>query len=233
MIVSHSRLTGMVADLRITGGRRNGLPRRQADEDVKRRLLDAVEHAMHERGLARVTTRDIAQIAGVAEGTMYNHFHDKSALLVAFLQREAPATMREAMVDLPVQVGLRSVPENLETVVTAVLNFHRRVAPIICSLLGDVSLMKAARRSLNERGIGPNLSSDRLAAYLAAEQRLGRVRPDLDVHTAVDLLLGASFKIAVADHLFGSTVKASKDRKQVTSLVNAFFRGLEPCDRGT
>lgn len=204
------------------------MAKRQSSEEVKDSLLDAVEHLMRKRGLARVTTRDIAQVAGVAEGTMYNHFPDKSALLVAFMQRAAPATMREAMTDLPLQVGQHSVRRNLEIVAAAVLNFHRRVAPIICSLLADASLMAASRRALKERGVGPNLSSDRLAAYLAAEQRLGRVAPGLNVQAAVELLLGASFKIAVADHLFGKPIEAAKDRKQIKDLVGAFLSGLEP-----
>jgi AcrR family transcriptional regulator len=205
---------------------------RSKSADVRNKLLDAVADLMQTRGLAGVTTREIARLAGVAEGTMYNHFKDKSALLIAFLQRAAPATMRAAMIDLPLQVGQRTLRKNLQAVTAAVLQFHRHVAPVICSLLADASLMKAARRGLMERGTGPNLSAERLAAYLAAEQRLGRVKSDCDVGTAVQLLLGASFKIAVQDHLFGVSSSPSKDTRLAGKLVDAFVAGLEPPQSG-
>ncbi len=199
--------------------------RSKGNEAVRDRLLDAVDMLMRKRGLARVTTRDVAQAAGVAEGTLYNHFRDKSALLIAFVQRTAPATMRQAMMDLPLRVGQRSVRVNVEGVLGAALSFHRRMAPVICSLLADTSLMVAARRELKTRGLGPNLSADRLAAYLDAERKLGRVSPKLAAAAAADLLLGASFKLAVTDHLFGNPVGAANDRKQLKKLVGALLGG--------
>jgi hypothetical protein len=136
--------------------------------------------------------------------------------------------MREAMIDLPLRVGQHSVSENLARVTAAVLSFHRQVAPVICSLFADVSLMTAARATLNERGVGPSLSSERLAAYLAAEQQIGRVAADIDVDAAADLLFGATFKIAVIDHLFDYKVSAAKDRKKVQRLVGTIISGLGP-----
>ena len=199
--------------------------RSKSNEAVRDRLLDAVGMLMRKRGLARVTTRDIAQAAGVAEGTLYNHFRDKSALLIAFVQRSAPATMRQAMMDLPLRVGQRSVRANLEGVLGAALSFHRGMAPVICSLLADTSLMVAARREFKARGLGPHLSGDRLAAYLDAERKLGRVSPGLDASAAADLLLGASFKLAVTDHLFGKPRGVANDRRQIKKRGGAFLGG--------
>ena len=199
--------------------------RSRSNEAVSDRLLDAVDMLMRKQGLARVTTRDIARAAGVAEGTLYNHFRDKSALLIAFVQRTAPATMRQAMMDLPLRVGQGSVRANLEGVLGAALSFHRRVAPVVCSLLADTSLLIAARRELKARGLGPHLSGERLAAYLDAERKLGRVPSEIDAATAADLLLGASFKLAVTDHLFGNPLSTANDRKQVKKLVGAFLGG--------
>jgi len=201
--------------------------KRSGTVDTKDRLLDAVAKLMRTRGLARLTTRDIAEAAGVAEGTMYNHFRDKSELLIAFLQRAAPATMRETMSDLPLQIGQRTLRENLQSVVGAILTFHRQVAPVICSLLADTALMKAARKELVARGAGPRLSADRLAAYLAAEQKLGRVSPGADVYAAAELLLGASFKIAVEDYLFGTATTAATDSKLARKLAEGIVRGLQ------
>lgn len=49
-------------------------------EETRRRLLESGVALFAERGLNGVTTHDIAHAAGVAAGTFYLHFPDKSAL---------------------------------------------------------------------------------------------------------------------------------------------------------
>ena len=49
-------------------------------------ILDAAEEELAKRGLNTATMNDIAAAAGVAVGTLYNHFKDRDALLAALLQ---------------------------------------------------------------------------------------------------------------------------------------------------
>ncbi len=49
-------------------------------QDTRRRLLASGVQLFADRGLNGVTTHDIAREAGVASGTFYLHFSDKSAL---------------------------------------------------------------------------------------------------------------------------------------------------------
>lgn len=74
------------------------------NDDTRERLLDAVEHLMRTRGLARISTRAIAQRAGLAEGTLYNHFNDKIDLFIAVIQRNV-AELSEVLHSLPLRVG--------------------------------------------------------------------------------------------------------------------------------
>ena len=48
--------------------------------DTRQALIDAALEVFLRHGFARATTREIAQTAGVAEGTIYRHFADKYAL---------------------------------------------------------------------------------------------------------------------------------------------------------
>ncbi len=52
----------------------------RARAETRRRLLASGEALFAEHGLHGVTTHDIAAHAGMAAGTFYNHFRDKSAL---------------------------------------------------------------------------------------------------------------------------------------------------------
>ncbi len=50
-------------------------------------ILDAAARLFAERGFHRTTTRDIAQAADVAEGTLYNYFANKDDLLLGIMHR--------------------------------------------------------------------------------------------------------------------------------------------------
>ena len=58
-------------------------------------LIEATRQVVHAVGYTNATTRAIAQAAGVAEGTIYRHFTDKSAMFfAAVLDRNATITER-------------------------------------------------------------------------------------------------------------------------------------------
>src|SRR3954451_14072676 len=71
-----------------------GRAARMAPDDRRRAIVDAVVPLLLEHGDA-VTTRQIAEAAGIAEGTIFRVFPDKSALLLAAAEETMdPATAR-------------------------------------------------------------------------------------------------------------------------------------------
>ena len=52
------------------------------DNETEARILKAAERLFARRGYGGTTTRDLAQAAGVAEGTLFRHFDSKKAILV-------------------------------------------------------------------------------------------------------------------------------------------------------
>ena len=56
-------------------------------EDTPERILKAAEKLFARRGYGGTTTRDLAQAAGVAEGTLFRHFESKKAILVEVATR--------------------------------------------------------------------------------------------------------------------------------------------------
>lgn len=57
-------------------------------EQTRARLFAALSSLMRERGFDAVTLSDIAATAGVGRTAVYNHFPDKEALLVGFINHE-------------------------------------------------------------------------------------------------------------------------------------------------
>lgn len=53
-----------------------------AETETKSRILKAAQQLFARQGYDGTTTRDLAQVAGVAEGTLFRHFANKKAILV-------------------------------------------------------------------------------------------------------------------------------------------------------
>ena len=51
----------------------------------REQILRAATRVFAEKGFSRATTREVAREAGVSEGTIYNYFEDKDALLIAIM----------------------------------------------------------------------------------------------------------------------------------------------------
>jgi len=53
----------------------------------REQIVGAATRVFAEKGFRRATTREVARAAGVSEGTIYNYFEDKDALLLTILDR--------------------------------------------------------------------------------------------------------------------------------------------------
>ncbi len=69
-------------------------------EQIRTRLFDALSSLMAESGFDSISLADIAAKAGVGRTAVYNHFTDKEALLLAFIESETAsyvATLEAAL----------------------------------------------------------------------------------------------------------------------------------------
>ena len=103
---------------------------------TSQKLIRATELLLRRDGLARVTTREIARQAGVAEGALYHHFGDKAGLLHAVVEHSM-GDFREVLENLPLKVGQGTVGKNLEHMLQAAFAFQFRVSPIVGSLRSE------------------------------------------------------------------------------------------------
>ena len=199
-------------------------PRRHK-ASTEERLVAAVETLMRSQGLARITTREIARAAKLAEGTLYNHFRDKDEIFIAVLKRNV-AELSHVLQDLPLRVGQGTVLDNLRPVAETAIGFHWRVAPLICSLLADQKLLAGVRRMMQEGHFGPQRSAEALAAYIAAEQRLGRVSSRVNPPAVASLILGSSFYTAVFHHFWGKQEMKQELTAAMRQAIDALVAGL-------
>jgi AcrR family transcriptional regulator len=131
--------------------------------------------------VARVTTKRIAEIAGVAEGTIFRHFDSKNDLLLAALQRRGIPKLEMPGLEA---AGFGTVRDNLARAGHFVLRYSD-VIPSIVAALADVGLLPDHRKWFQEHPFGGDRLAETVHAYVAREQLLGRVRANVDSRSLV------------------------------------------------
>jgi AcrR family transcriptional regulator len=192
-------------------------------EATRTRLIEATLSVAREVGYAHASTRAIAQAAGVAEGTIYRHFPDKASLFFAAV-RESNGPVVAWVTTLPERAGEGTVEGNLTEAAARLATLRDQIMPLELAIAADPELAAQRQRILAEAGTSLPGPPDAVAAYLAAEQRLGRVRPEIDPREAAILFLAALFGLA-ANLSIGD---AGIDRDRLASAVRLLVRGIQP-----
>lgn len=139
---------------------------------MRERIVEAAVQVIRERGVTGATTKEIARAAGVSEGSLYNHFENKTALFGAAFGA-ATGGIRTAMADLAGQVGQDTVEDNLVRLAAAAARFYGELLPMTGPVLANRDVLAWLRQT--GRSAGPIQGHAGLIRYLEAEQRAGRL----------------------------------------------------------
>jgi len=174
-------------------------------QNLREYLIATAARLIGERGTGALTVRDIAREAKVADGVLYNYFEDKEDLLANALLAHVAGVMTSAPALLP-EPGTGDVADNLRRFIDGGLEVLTRVTPAFAGLVtqpkvlarfhamvgGDAAFGAETAGQPEEPGSGHGRGlPDMLAAYLRAEQRLGRITAAADVDAVVILIVGA------------------------------------------
>ncbi len=148
--------------------------------DTRQVLIDAATEVFLKRGFSRATTKEIAQTAGLAEGTIYRHFDDKYALFhEVFLARSGETI--EGLARFPERAGQRHRARQPGRSPAADRRMAEHATSLMASMWADPEVAERFEAYVKERApkgleAGP---VGIVAAYIRAEQELGRIRGDV------------------------------------------------------
>jgi AcrR family transcriptional regulator len=191
--------------------------------DKRTRLIEAAQRVMSRRGVAGATTKEIAAEAGVAEGTIYNHFADKIDLCLAVVLSRADEMFRH----LPAESGKRSVRSVLIEVVEERLSVTAETIPLMSAVVGDPALAAQFRERI-ALDLQTRAPFDAVADYIAREQEAGRIGRVIDPRVLTRLLLGCAFHHSFMTQAVGEERLEVKGRRFVEELVDAALRAAGP-----
>jgi AcrR family transcriptional regulator len=198
----------------------------ETNRDLRRRIIAAADQVIRERGIGGTTTREIARAAGCSEGSIYVHFEDKIDLLIAVVVERDP--LFAELLDLPGRVGESGVEENIASWLEHLLALMQDNLPIFLALLADRALFARFAARVHERRTGLLAVADAISAYIAAEQKGGRISTLADPEIIAMVLVGAC-----RDHALSTVLKGEEVRppdvfaRAVARLVVAGLGGQE------
>jgi len=170
---------------------RTAEPHRNA-QDARRRVLE----------LAAFMKREEADDAAHprSRGTASGHAVD---MFLALLQDRLPVWLR-ILDDLMYLVGKGKVSENLLPIARAGIDYYCEVQSAALPAFTSPSVTVHFREAMRDSDIGPMSEIVPLTAYLAAEQRAGRVSPEVVPVASARLLLAGCFSHAYYETLLGT-----------------------------
>lgn len=185
---------------------------------TRERILEAARDVILSKGLVRATTKEIARVAGVSEGTLYNYFASKEAIFLDALG-QIPSDFISLVRALPARAGNEPVGTVLTQVGLVGLAFYDDAIRMGASIFADPELLARHRQLIAQRHAGPQRANELLADYLRAEQELGRISPTADVEAVAYLLLGAIYQRAYWRAFLGGDVEQGADADFIARLV--------------
>jgi len=195
-------------------------------KETKERILEAADRLIRGRGLARVRTREIAREAGVAEGTLYVHFPHKEDLFLAVVRKNTPEFAESVRPEL---AGKRALDASLAEVARAAMGYYGKLLSMAVPLMADADLLERQREAIAGQPGGPYRIYERVAAYVEAEQHLGRIEEGLDALSVAAIVLGPCFQYAFTRQFLGEDPLPVTEERFVGNLAKTLAASLAPC----
>jgi AcrR family transcriptional regulator len=197
---------------------------------TREQILDAASSLIRNIGLGHTTTREIASAVGLSEASLYRHFADKAELFLCVIGERIPPLVA-ALKDLPARAGYRSVRSNLEDLARVALPFYDQTLPMATSLFAEPELLARHQEQMRQKNAGPHRSLEQVAAYVRAEQRLGRINARADPEAVAALLIGPCVARALIRRFLGEQGDPAADERFIRSVVRTLIEGLAPPTR--
>ena len=189
-----------------------------AIHQVRQQLFAAADRVLDRDGAAGLTTRAVTAEAGVANGVLHRHFRDLDEFLAAFTAARL-AVIADGAAALPGRAGNGTVTGNLTEATVAI--FGTSAQGLMSLVAAKPELGRALEHAAGDTGALGGIERH-FAAYLDAEQKLGRIGPGADTETLAFTLLGTVHHLILTRRGDAPGLRA-----QVRRIVAALVAGMD------
>ncbi len=196
--------------------------------DKEIRIINAAINAFSEKGFEATRTKEIAQRAGIAEGTIFRYFPTKDAIL----ERMVPLLIRvmQPKISGPIdQILARFADAPVERIFSAILvdriqmvrDNARFIKSVLPELIHRAPLLNQLRQSILPM----------IEQYIAKIVEYGKSRGELDDALEPRLVMLQLMGTVVSYNMFGGGDEADVERDVAAYLHNAMTGWNKKCKR--
>ena len=185
----------------------------------REQIVGAATRVFAEKGFRRATTREVARAAGVSEGTIYNYFEDKDAILLAILDRLNETEWRAEDFEQGMATDFRGFLEEYLRRRMSLIWENREVFRVV---LSEILVNSELRKLYLQRVVEPTMKIAEENFRSRMEQ--GEVR-ETDAPLAMRFVAGAVLGVLVLG-LLGDEEINSRSDEVPDVLSGLLIRGL-------
>ena len=192
----------------------------------RKQILDAATKVFAEKGFHRATIKDIARVAGIADGTIYTYFASKTEVLLGILHRLNESTERE-------QQLMPEGEQDLRSFFTSYLRQRMALlwpnAEVFQAVLPEMLVNEELRELYYQQVLVPTFTvAERSFQTQSATEQVRKIDVALTVRAIAGMLFGL-----LTFQLLGDEVIAQRWEELPEVLTSLLFDGLQSSKEAT
>ena len=199
------------------------VPRQERSRRRVEDVLDAASRIVVERGVEALTTREIADAAGVPVASLYQYFSDKEDVLLALAQRDMEEMDTQVVADLA-RLEVLSVSSMVRTTMMAFVSVYQRRRAFV-----EIYLRGRTNQAVNRFGREHNVRVAEMLRAYAMDAGLARDELTATIAQLAVEVGDRVFQLAYAEDADGDRVLIEEGIVLVTSYLERYAtrQGIE------
>jgi AcrR family transcriptional regulator len=186
----------------------------------RNQILDAATQVFAQKGFHRATIKEIARVAGIADGTIYTYFASKTDVLLGILNRLNESTDREQHLKPERTQDLRAF---FSTYLRQRMALFWPNAEVFQAVLPEMLANAELRELYYQQVIAPTIVVGE--QYFQAQSSTGQIQA-MDIPLTVRSIAGVIFGLLLFQ-LLGDEVIAKRWEELPEVLASLLFDGLQ------
>ncbi|MGC4962139.1 TetR/AcrR family transcriptional regulator [Gordonia sp. DT218] len=199
--------------------RRGRPPKTGRDE-----IVTATLAVLRDRGIARLTTREIADRLDISEGSIFYHFGDRKGLVGAVFTESLRPLWQFGPTMPPAPHDIAELREVLTVFTARLEEFLEAGLDVLMAAQADRELRAELGGVILENDYGPQRGVIAISGYLRSAQDAGVVDPAVDADVTAHLLIASVFLRHAQPMLVGHSRGLPSRDQTLESIVASLSR---------
>jgi len=186
----------------------------------RNQILDAAAKVFAEKGFHPATIKDIATEAGIAHGSIYTYFENKTALLLGIFERMKASIMQE---NPPLALDAIDVRTFIQMIQLPLMGLKKDNFALFRIVVSEMMVNEELRTLYYKQIMEPTLTLAEAAFQeLAAQRGLSQLKMQLTIRAISGMILGL-----ILEYAMGDSVLADQWDELPDFLADFIVKGLD------